>query len=179
MPLSRNRIYVFLVKTAARGLPRQTRIGSIRAEFSGFSNPVPAVLDSLEEVDLLHHDIEELRRPVWGNKRTLLIGDAAHAMTPNQGQGASMAIEDAIVVPQIINAPDAAAALAGLRQSRAAAMQRSSRWLGRLAHWQTPFAMSVRNSLLRNVPQSLRERSYLRMIQAGMKLDQGKGPSDS
>ena len=33
--------------------------------------------------------------PFWNKGRTILIGDAAHAMTPMQGQGGNMAIEDA------------------------------------------------------------------------------------
>lgn len=33
--------------------------------------------------------------PFWNRGRTILIGDAAHAMTPNQGQGANQSLEDA------------------------------------------------------------------------------------
>ena len=38
-------------------------------------------------------DLEVL--PTWTRGRAMLIGDAAHAMTPMQGQGANMSIEDA------------------------------------------------------------------------------------
>jgi 2-polyprenyl-6-methoxyphenol hydroxylase-like FAD-dependent oxidoreductase len=40
--------------------------------------------------------------PKWYNDRMVIIGDAAHATSPSAGQGASMAIEDAIVVAQCL-----------------------------------------------------------------------------
>lgn len=42
------------------------------------------------------HDLAPLRR--WHSERVVLIGDAAHAMMPHQGQGANQTIEDAIVL---------------------------------------------------------------------------------
>jgi 2-polyprenyl-6-methoxyphenol hydroxylase-like FAD-dependent oxidoreductase len=144
VPLTGHRMYVFLVLTAPRDLPRQTSIALIRAAFAGFASPVPEVLDALAESELLHHDIEELQRPVWGCNCTVLIGDAAHAMTPNQGQGAAMAIEDAVVLPRVVNTKDPASAIAARRSSRVAHIQRGSRWLGELAHWQSPVAVSLR-----------------------------------
>jgi FAD-dependent urate hydroxylase len=42
---------------------------------------------------------DDLRRvPVWHSGRVVLAGDAAHAVAPSSGQGASMAIEDAVVL---------------------------------------------------------------------------------
>lgn len=49
----------------------------------------------------------------WRSGRTLLIGDAAHAASPATGQGASMALEDAVVLAKSLrDAPDTDAALA-------------------------------------------------------------------
>lgn len=62
------------------------------------------------------------RVPVWRDDRTILIGDAAHAVSPSSGQGASMAIEDAVTLGRCLRArSDLAAALAdyeGLRRDR-------------------------------------------------------------
>ncbi|MFJ8630420.1 FAD-dependent oxidoreductase [Streptomyces sp. NPDC093568] len=49
----------------------------------------------------------------WRSGRTLLIGDAAHAASPATGQGASMALEDAVVLAKSLrDAPDTDTALA-------------------------------------------------------------------
>ena len=170
VPLTRNRIYVFLVKMSPGGSPRTTSLASIRADFAAFSDPVPAALDALEATTLLHHDIEELDRPYWGSGSTLLIGDAAHAMTPNLGQGAGMAIEDAIVLPQVIEAADPAAALRQLRDKRVAEIQKRSRQIGKMAHWESPMGCRIRDGLLRATPQWLSDYSYRRMIEDGIKL---------
>ncbi len=170
VPLTRDRIYVFLVKTASAGLPRQTELAEIRHDFTRFADPIPDVLNALVNTKLLHHDLEELAKPVWGNGRTMLIGDAAHAMTPNLGQGAGMAIEDAVLLPKAIAEPNPADALRKLRHARVSEIHRSSRLLGKLAHWESPLACLLRDSLLRSIPQRISDRSYAQMIEAGMKL---------
>ncbi|MEV4343391.1 FAD-dependent monooxygenase [Actinoplanes sp. NPDC049596] len=44
------------------------------------------------------------RVPVWHGERVVLVGDAAHAVSPSSGQGASMAIEDAVTLGRVIGA---------------------------------------------------------------------------
>ena len=60
--------------------------------------------------------------PVWHDDRTVIIGDAAHATSPSSGQGASMAIEDGVVLALCLrDCPDTATALVtyeGLRRRR-------------------------------------------------------------
>jgi 2-polyprenyl-6-methoxyphenol hydroxylase-like FAD-dependent oxidoreductase len=170
VPLTRNRIYVFLVCIAPQGSPRESSIDAIRDHFAGLSASVPMVLNALADTPLLHHDLEELAAPVWGSGERLLIGDAAHAMTPNLGQGAGMAIEDAMVLPTVLKALNPARELKHLRHSRVSQMQRSSRWLGRLAHWSNPMSCYLRNAVLRSIPRNITERQYARMIEAGFRI---------
>ena len=40
--------------------------------------------------------------PPWYRGRVLLIGDAAHTTTPHHAQGAAMAVEDAVVLSELL-----------------------------------------------------------------------------
>ncbi|MGW0817243.1 FAD-dependent monooxygenase [Streptomyces viridiviolaceus] len=75
----------------------------------------------------------------WGDGRIQLIGDAAHPMLPNAGQGAAQALEDAYVLGRwlAVRADDPEAALAAFRDvriPRAHAIQRQSRLNSKLVH---------------------------------------------
>ncbi|MEU3167439.1 FAD-dependent monooxygenase [Streptosporangium sp. NPDC006930] len=60
--------------------------------------------------------------PKWFNERMVILGDAAHAASPSSGQGASMAIEDAVVLAKCLRdipaTPEAFAAFERLRRAR-------------------------------------------------------------
>ncbi|RZS44486.1 2-polyprenyl-6-methoxyphenol hydroxylase-like FAD-dependent oxidoreductase [Herbihabitans rhizosphaerae] len=62
------------------------------------------------------HDLPSV--PRWSSARMLIIGDAAHAASPASGQGASMAIEDAVVLGKALRDLDRASALAGYERLR-------------------------------------------------------------
>jgi 2-polyprenyl-6-methoxyphenol hydroxylase-like FAD-dependent oxidoreductase len=175
VPLTGDRVYVFLVLTSPAGTPRQTSVEAIRRHFEKFVDPIPAVLDAARDIELLHHDIEELESPVWGRGKTVLIGDAAHAMTPNFGQGAAMAIEDAALLPEVVGADSPAEALRALRHERVWKVQQGSRRFGELAHWTSPVAVWLRNALLRSLPVSLAEKQYLELIEPGLEIAQRRG----
>jgi 2-polyprenyl-6-methoxyphenol hydroxylase-like FAD-dependent oxidoreductase len=174
VPLTENRLYVFLVQTAPPGTPRQNDVAAIRASFAHYADPVPAVLEALAGIPLLHHDLGELDEPRWGRGSVVLIGDAAHAMTPNQGQGASAAIEDAVVLPRAViaslNRSDPASHLAALREKRVRRIHRESRLLGQVAHWRSPPGVWLRNALLRAMPRVLAEQHYRRLVGPGILL---------
>lgn len=65
-------------------------------------------------------DIPEL--PTWHNGSTVLIGDAAHAVSPATSQGGSMALEDAVTLAKCLrdipDVPDALASYESLRRER-------------------------------------------------------------
>ena len=75
--------------------------GSIRdrvlAAFGGWHSPIEALVSSTEQImRTAIYDVPSL--PTWHVGRVMLLGDAAHAMSPAGGQGASLALEDAMLV---------------------------------------------------------------------------------
>ena len=64
--------------------------------------PVPQLIQSATEtLNIAIHDVPSL--PAWSAGRAVLIGDAAHAVAPHSGQGASMALEDAQFLAKLLN----------------------------------------------------------------------------
>ena len=74
-----------------------------RELLAGFAEPVGAVLDGAEE-GMQSGPVEEVSLPRWSRGLTLLIGDAAHATSPNMAEGAAMAVEDALVLADCLAA---------------------------------------------------------------------------
>ena len=80
----------------------------LRELLAEHADPVPALLDALDTVGgekAVHTGaIEEVVLDSWSQGGVLLIGDAAHATSPNMAQGAAMALEDAIVLTEALHA---------------------------------------------------------------------------
>jgi 2-polyprenyl-6-methoxyphenol hydroxylase-like FAD-dependent oxidoreductase len=67
-----------------------------REAFADFADPVPRLLE--HGAAAYFAPIEEVVPPAWSAHRVVLVGDAAHASSPNMAQGAAMAVEDALVL---------------------------------------------------------------------------------
>ena len=102
-------------------------------------------------------------RPVprrFGAGRIVCVGDAAHAMEPNLGQGACQALEDAVALGRLAGqvAPDQIAArLTQVRRSRVAFMMRRAAEGGQAAHG-SPVARATWRTLFRLTPPALNAR---------------------
>jgi 2-polyprenyl-6-methoxyphenol hydroxylase-like FAD-dependent oxidoreductase len=99
----------------------------LRELLAGYAEPVPTLLDALDEASNVDGTgqagaVEEVVLDSWSRGAVLLIGDAAHATSPNMAQGAAMALEDAIVLAESLTAadsiPDAFAAYERRRRPR-------------------------------------------------------------
>jgi 2-polyprenyl-6-methoxyphenol hydroxylase-like FAD-dependent oxidoreductase len=181
--LGNGRLYVFLVANAPPRAPAPAWPGDLLAPFAAFAAPVPAILAAAARgAPPLHHDLEDLARPAWGRGRVWLIGDAAHAMLPNLGQGAAMALEDALAVAHALGAPgatslaDASRRVVALRDARVRRLWRRSRQLGALAQWTRPSARWVRDRLLAAAPASIARRGLAAIVEPGIALARSIAP---
>lgn len=72
--------------------------------------------------------------PVWHNERMIVIGDAAHAPSPTSGQGASLSIEDAVVLAKCLrDLPTVPAAFASFEAQRRPRVERIIKWAARVS----------------------------------------------
>jgi 2-polyprenyl-6-methoxyphenol hydroxylase-like FAD-dependent oxidoreductase len=110
------------IRSADGADPTGTNLESFKRLFDGYPQPVPSLLARLRSSDdLWFSPFEEVSPPAWAKGRVVLIGDAAHATAPNMAEGASLAIEDALVLAECLSSgADVSPALAAFVERRAA-----------------------------------------------------------
>ncbi|WP_261399498.1 FAD-dependent monooxygenase [Streptomyces misionensis] len=159
-PLADGRVYLFGVADAPEGQRSPDgELAEVRRRFGGWHDPVPRLLAAASEDAVMRHDIYELPPlDTFVRGRCVLLGDAAHAMTPNLGQGANQALEDAVTLAALLAAhPDTDCALARYdreRRPRTRMIARRSHRIGAVAQWSGAPARLVRDWLLRLTPSS-------------------------
>jgi 2-polyprenyl-6-methoxyphenol hydroxylase-like FAD-dependent oxidoreductase len=147
VPIGRGQVYCYC-DTPARGLeaPQATgTVGRLAELLTGFASPVPAILDTFGPDGKVHvAPIEEVHLDAWSRGSVLLIGDAAHAASPNMAEGAAMALEDGLVLAECLaDRGDVAHAVARFQARRRPRTQ----WV---------LAQTHRRDRARNLPPALR-----------------------
>lgn len=149
LPLGPGEVYCYATANCAAGGRGADERDELRARFGRWHEPIPYLIDSLPERAAIRTDVFDLAPPlaVHHRGRAVLLGDAAHAMTPDLGQGGGQALEDAATLGALVagDAPLAAALdrYSRLRAPRAAELIRRSRRAGRLYQAPPPVARLV------------------------------------
>jgi 2-polyprenyl-6-methoxyphenol hydroxylase-like FAD-dependent oxidoreductase len=165
VPLADNKIYWFACINGPENDSRfrNFKISDLQKYFIDFHDPIPAILEQTKDEDLLWNDIIDIE-PIsqYAYKNILLIGDAAHATTPNLGQGACQAIEDAVILANEIqkkaDISNAFEQFEKRRLKRTHFVTNTSWRIGKIAQIQNPFIAALRNFVFRLIPASVNEK---------------------
>lgn len=131
--------------------------------FRDFHPIANQLMAATPEKDVFYAELFDLK-PIaqWNKKNACLVGDAAHATTPNLGQGACQAIEDAYVLGALFrskqNLADAFSAYPPLRLTKAHHIVNTSWTVGKLAHLDNRFKIGVRNVIMKATPASVMQK---------------------
>ena len=150
LPFRKNEIYWYVAKKGKPDASKELQLENLKSTFSAGSNSVRDIIEQTSTSSIIRNDIFDLApRKSWGEFRCTLLGDAAHAATPNLGQGASMALEDSVELAySLLNHSDIETALRDFerrRYKRTADMVRMSRFVGEVYQWSHPILTKFRN----------------------------------
>lgn len=163
VPLSAGRLYCYATANQPAGAEFPDEKAALLGKFADWHDPIPALIRATPAQALLRNDIWELGGPPphYHRGRVALLGDAAHAMPPNLGQGGCQAIEDAVVLAHRLGDASAIQAAGGTgvtealalytadRLARTTRIARQSARAGRMQQMDSPVRIAVRDTMIR------------------------------
>ena len=158
IPIGEGRLYCYC--DGPTGSPQPP----VRQLLAGYAEPVPELLDALHNTSgdggMQAGAIEEVVLDCWSRGAVLLIGDAAHATSPNMAQGVAMALEDALVLAKcLLQESTIAGALAAYERRR----RPRTDWVLRQTHRRDrtrSLPVAIRNSVLKWFGRRLVHANY-------------------
>ena len=151
--ISRDEVYWYALHSSHKRLEKS----DLLAHFEDYDPIVSNVISKTELDKMFQSEILDLKPiPSWFKNNVCLLGDAAHATTPNMGQGACQAIEDAHIISHYISKYDPAIAFSkyeSLRKAKADMIVDMSWRLGSISQIQNPFFRAFRNFAIRAIPR--------------------------
>ncbi|MFF3691386.1 FAD-dependent oxidoreductase [Streptomyces sp. NPDC002187] len=158
-PVGRGRVCCY-ADVAAASPEDPTTAAGLPGLFSGYDQRVRDLLATPAAGEAYFSPVEEVGSETWAYGRVVLVGDAAHASSPNMAQGVAMAVEDAQVLAEVLatggNTEDLLQQYVQRRLPR-------TRWVQRQTHQRDrtrSMPPTVRNIALRYGAKALYERGY-------------------
>lgn len=166
--ISDKEVYWFAVAKAPRG--QKDQAGEVKEKllqmYGGFASTIKEIIAATPEEKIIRNDIIDLKRlPSWHQGRVCLIGDAAHATTPNMGQGGGQGVEDAYYLSNILarsaHYEEAFKRFEKDRRKKVDFVVNTSWRIGQLAHW--PLGQQLFKLMMRWTPEAAMRRSLEKM----------------
>ncbi len=173
MPISNDQLYMFGTTREPRKphYPREIWHTHMGAKFADIQGPARRLLNEITSPEhVVYTAVEEVHLPLpWSKGRVGLIGDAAHSSTPFMGQGGAMALEDSVVLAEMLagggEVNDTLVAFGERRFARCKFVQDVSRAVGEAGALEDVAATVARDARLRSQGQADVDAFYERMAE--------------
>ncbi|MDC8100127.1 FAD-dependent monooxygenase [Chryseobacterium rhizosphaerae] len=139
--------------------------------FNDFDPLILNLIGATAKGDIICNVITDLTPiPQWYTDNLCMIGDAAHATTPNMGQGACQAIEDAYIIGRLLKKNKDFNAVfeefQKIRRKKVDYIVHTSRSIGKVSQWER--GNSLRNFLMSLIPESINQKMAHKIIELEM-----------
>jgi 2-polyprenyl-6-methoxyphenol hydroxylase-like FAD-dependent oxidoreductase len=159
--IAENKVYWYALKSFKKNA-NEFSINNIEQYFDDYNSVIKDIIKSTKKEHINTAEISDLKPTnIWFKENVCLIGDSAHATTPNMGQGASQAIEDAFVLSECLYKYGITRAFSEyqkLRLPKAHQVVKASWLVGKMAHLKNPILIGLRNQILRLTPSSVNRK---------------------
>ena len=166
--LDKRKVYWYALKSFKKNI-NEFPLNNIEKYFNDYDPLIKNIISSTPKEQINTAEISDLKPlSTWYKKNVCLIGDAAHAMTPNMGQGACQAIEDAYTLSHYLVKHTPIKAFEAFQKARIAKAQKvvNTSWMiGKIAHLSNPFLVELRNQLMRLTPTSINRKQSEQIFQ--------------
>ncbi len=166
--IAENKVYWYALKSFYKN-KNEFSVNNLEHYFKGYDSVIKDIIKSTKKEHINTAEISDLKPTnIWSKENVCLIGDSAHATTPNMGQGACQAIEDAYVLSECINKYEISKAFTEyqkLRLPKAHKVVKASWLVGKMAHLKNPILIGFRNQMLRLTPSSMNRKQNEQIFQ--------------
>ena len=166
--IAQNKVYWYALKSFKKN-KKEFSIHDLEQYFGDYNSVIKGIIKSTKKEQINTAEISDLKPTnIWYKKNVCLIGDSAHATTPNMGQGACQAIEDAYVLSECLSKYKTTKAFSeyqNLRLSKAHQVVKASWLVGKMAHLSNPILIGLRNQMLRLTPSSVNRKQNEQIFQ--------------
>jgi len=166
--IAQNKVYWYALKSFKKN-KNEFSIHDLEQYFSDYNSVIKDIIKSTRKGQINTAEISDLKPTnIWYKENVCLIGDSAHATTPNMGQGACQAIEDAYVLSECLSKYGTTKAFSeyqNLRLPKAHQVVNGSWLVGKMAHLSNPILIGLRNQMLRLTPSSVNRKQNEQIFQ--------------
>ena len=153
--ISENMLYWFAVVN--EGMDENRTLTDL---FKEFHSDISEMISGTEKDQIFQSQIIDLKPfSGWHHGNVCLIGDAAHATTPNLGQGACQAVEDAYILGKLFRSGRPVETIfteyEKLRRKKAHYIVNTSWMIGKVPHIENSFGIWIRNFLMKMIPDAI------------------------